>query len=474
MPVSISERPGSNGYAVARNLDPKLVPVSTLKPLGRETHKHPPAQIRKLTGSLDRFGFVLPILVDGENRVVAGWGLVLAARKLGVTEVPAVIVSDLDEADLRLLRLALNRLGEDSSWDVDALKLEFGDVLEISNNIDLSMSGFEMGEIDVVLGGAIDEEDALPLVNEVDPPVTKFGDLWRLGEHRLLCADALMAESYERLMGEERAQMIFTDPPWNIAIEDNVSGLGAVKHKDFAMACGEMTPAEFEAFLTAALGHAAARSEDGALHYVCMHWSKMKEMLIAAELVYGGLINLCVWNKTNAGMGSLYRSKHELVFIYRNGKDRHVNNVALGRFGRHRSNVWDYPGQNVFNGTTKSKLKLHPTAKPVALVADALRDASHRSGIILDPFGGAGSTLIAAEKTSRQARLIELEPRYVDATVKRWEALTGRRAERESIGLECMSRESNPADRPAQSMLEGSSASQGDAVGSSSEEVSHD
>jgi hypothetical protein len=180
MSAPIPQRAGSNGYAVARNLDPKLVPVSTLKPLGRETHKHPPAQIRKLTGSLDRFGFVLPILVDGENRVVAGWGLVLAARKLGVTEVPAVIVSDLDEADLRLLRLALNRLGEDSSWDVDALKLEFGDVLEISNNIDLSMSGFEMGEIDVVLGGAIDEEDALPLVNEVDPPVTKFGDLWRL------------------------------------------------------------------------------------------------------------------------------------------------------------------------------------------------------------------------------------------------------------------------------------------------------
>ena len=192
MSAPISQRPGSNGYAVARNLDPKLVPVSTLKPLGRETRKHPPAQVRKLTESLDRFGFVLPILVDGENRVVAGWGLVLAARKLGVTDVPAVIVSDLSEADLRLLRLALNRLGEDSSWDVDALKLEFGDVLEISNNIDLSMSGFEMGEIDVALGGAIDEEDALPLVNEVDPPVTKLGDLWRLGDHRVAlrgCAD---------------------------------------------------------------------------------------------------------------------------------------------------------------------------------------------------------------------------------------------------------------------------------------------
>jgi DNA methylase len=234
-------------------------------------------------------------------------------------------------------------------------------------------------------------------------------------------------------MGQERAQMIFTDPPWNIAIEDNVSGLGAVKHKDFAMACGEMTTVEFEAFLKASLGHAAAYSEAGALHYVCMHWSKMKEMLAAADGVYDDLVNLCIWNKTNAGMGSLYRSKHELIFVYRNGKGGHVNNVALGRFGRHRSNVWDYPGQNIFNGTAKSKLKLHPTAKPVALVADAIRDASHRGELILDPFGGAGSTLIAAEKTGRQARLIELEPRYVDATIKRWEALTGRRAEQESV-----------------------------------------
>ena len=194
MSAPITQGLGSNGYAVARNLNPKFTPVSTLKPLGRETRKHPPAQVRKLAESLDRFGFVLPILIDGENRVVAGWGLLLAARKLGVVDVPAVIVSDLSEADLRLLRLALNRLGEDSSWDVDALKLEFGDLLEISHDIDLTVSGFEMGEIDVALGGAIDEEDALPIVDEVDPPLTKLGDLWRLGDHRLLCADALRAE----------------------------------------------------------------------------------------------------------------------------------------------------------------------------------------------------------------------------------------------------------------------------------------
>jgi DNA methylase len=472
---AVSQSSGSNGYAVARNLHPNLVPTATLKPLGRATRKHPPAQVRKLADSLERFGFVLPILIDRENRVVAGWGLVLASRKLAIADMPAVVVSDLGEADLRLLRLALNRLGEDSGWDVEALKLEFSDVIEISSDIDLTISGFEMGEIDVVVSGAIDEEDALPLVNETDPPVTKSGDIWRLGEHRILCGDALLAESYASLMAEERAEMVFTDPPWNIAIEDNVSGLGAVKHRDFAMACGEMTPAEFEAFLRSSLGHAAAHSEDGALHYVCMHWSKMKEMLAAAAGVLGDLLNLCVWNKTNAGMGSLYRSKHELVFVFKPGKGPHVNNVALGRFGRHRSNVWDYPGQNIFNGTAKSKLKLHPTAKPVALVADAIRDASHRGGVILDPFGGAGSTLIAAEKTDRKARLIELEPRYVDAAITRWEALTGRRAEKvltisESIEDGCV-----PADAPVKSTMHHDVIpSEGDAVVASAERGRHD
>jgi len=273
-------------------------------------------------------------------------------------------------------------------------------------------------------------------------------------------------------MGGESAQMVFTDPPWNIAIEDNVSGLGAVKHKDFAMACGEMAPAEFEAFLRSSLGHAAAHSENGALHYVCMHWSKMKEMLAAADGVYDDLVNLCVWNKTNAGMGSLYRSKHELIFVYKKGRGPHANNVALGRFGRHRSNVWDYPGQNIFNGTAKSKLKLHPTAKPVALVADAIRDASHRGGVILDPFGGAGSTLIAAEKTGRQARVIELEPRYVDATIKRWEALTGRRAEQ--VGSEPAPGDAFRADSFALSMPQVGSAGQGKTVSPCEEQARHD
>lgn len=425
-----------NGFAVSRDLNPRLIPVDALKPLGRLTRKHPPAQIRKLSESLGQFGFILPIVIDAENRVVAGWGLTLAARKIGLSEVPAVIIDDLDEAKLRLLRLALNRLGEESSWDAEALKLEFADVLEITSDIDLRISGFEMGEIDLALSGSgEDEEDILQAVNENEPPITKLGDLWNLREHRLLCGDALVAKNYEALLGDKRAQMVFTDPPWNIPIAGNVSGLGAVQHDDFAMASGEMTDPQFETFLRTAFGHAVAHSDDGSLHFVCMHWSKMRDVLAAASNVYAELKSLCIWNKTNAGMGALYRSKHELVFVFKKGEAAHVNNIVLGKYGRHRSNVWDYPGQNCFNASAKSKLSLHPTAKPVGLVADAIRDCSNRGGIILDPFGGVGSTLIAAEKTGRVARLIELEPRYVDAVVRRWQVLTGKTATHAVSGL---------------------------------------
>ena len=228
--------------------------------------------------------------------------------------------------------------------------------------------------------------------------------------------------------------MVFTDPPWNIPIAGNVSGLGAVKHEDFAMGCGEMSPNQFEAFLRMALENAAAHSADGSISFVCMHWSKMRELLAATNAIYSEMKNLCIWSKPNAGMGSLYRSRHELVFVFKQGLAPHIDNIELGRYGRNRSNVWDYPSQNVLTGTSKSKLALHPTPKPVGLVADAIRDCSHRNGIILDPFGGAGATLVAAERTGRKARLIELEPRFVDAAIKRWQTVTGKTAVNASSG----------------------------------------
>ena len=385
---------------------PTLVRVESLKPLGRETRKHPPSQIRKLQASIEQFGFVLPVVIDVDSRVIAGWGLVVAAKKLGLTEVPAVTIADLDEAKLRMLRLALNRLGEDSSWNLDALKLEFSDILEISSETDLRISGFEMGEIDgVVEGPSSDEEDDLPALDETSIPMTQLGDLWLLGEHRILCADALARESYVRLLGDERAQMVFTDPPWNIPIAGHVSGLGATKHGDFAMGCGEMSAAEFEAFLRTALGHAVTYSDDGSIHFVCMHWTKIRELLGSTADLYSETKNLCVWSKTNAGMGSLYRSRHEFIFVFKKGTAPHINNIELGRFGRNRSNVWEYAGQNVLNGTSKSKLSVHPTAKPVALVADAIRDCSHRNGIILDSFRGLRHDLDRRRKDGTQSAL---------------------------------------------------------------------
>jgi DNA modification methylase len=418
-----------NGYAISRDLNPKLVAVEVLKPLGRETRKHPAAQVRKLAASLEEFGFVFPVVIDTTGRVVGGWGLVLAAGRLGLKEVPAVTITDLDDAKLRALRLALNRLGEDSRWDPAEIALEFADILQIDGAIDLQISGFEMGEIDVLLDpDANNEEDEWPKLDNSSARISEPGDLWVLGEHRVLCGNAIEPTSFERLLGAESVQMVFTDPPWNIPIEGNVSGLGAVKHGDFAMATGEMTPAQFEDFLIASLSQAARFSQDGSIHYICMHWTKVGDLLAATKGIYSELKALCVWNKTNAGMGSLYRSKHELIFVFKRGREPHINNIGLGRFGRHRSNVWDYAGQNVLQGTSKSKLPLHPTVKPVSLVMDAIFDCSDRNGIILDPFGGAGTTLIAAEKAKRKARLIEIDPRYVDVTIKRWQHLTGRTA----------------------------------------------
>lgn len=415
-----------NGYALSRDLTPKLVALADCRPLGRDTRRHSPQQVRKLAASIERFGFVLPILVDAGQRVIAGWGLVLAARQLGFAQVPAVSVVDLSEPELRMLRLALNRLAEDSKWDGDALRLEFADVLEIAPQIELETSGFETGEIDILLDGCgIDEEDDLPELEEEAAPTTRVGDLWHLGEHCLYCGDALQADSYARVLGSDTADMMFSDPPYNVRIEGHASGLGAVKHRNFAMASGELSPGEFQAFLKTSLDLAARHSKDGTIHFVCMDWRHLREVLAAGYEVYGRLQNLCVWNKSSAGMGSLYRSKHELVLVFKVGRGAHINNVALGRHGRNRTNVWEYVSQNALRRGGKSKLALHPTVKPVAMVADAIRDCSNRGSLILDPFSGAGTTLIAAERTGRRARLIELNPQFVDVSIERWQRLTG-------------------------------------------------
>jgi DNA modification methylase len=329
-------------------------------------------------------------------------------------------------------RLADNRIAESAGWDRELLAFEIRSLVEV--DFDLELTGFSNAEIDFTLCSS-QTSDLADEIPKCEPPVSRHGDLWELGAHRLLCADNLKVDSFHRLLSSARAQMVFTDPPWNVAIDGNVCGLGSIKHREFAMASGEMSEAEFVAFLRTALRHLVDFSIDGSIHYVCIDWRHLRELLASAMEFYSELKNICVWNKTNGGMGSLYRSKHELILRLKRGAAPHINNIDLGRYGRNRTNVWDYPGASSLNDAARDDLALHPTVKPIALVADAILDCSKRGGIILDCFSGSGSTLLAAERTGRRGYLIEIDPTYVDVTIRRYQNLTGQKAVHSESGL---------------------------------------
>ena len=359
-----------------------------------------------------------------------------------MTEVPTLCLDHLTPAQARAFMIADNRLTEIATWDDRLLAQQLKDLSLLGLDFSLEVTGFEMGEIDLRIASLEDlpepDDDPADAVPELPagPPVSKIGDLWLLGRHRILCGNALDAAAFAALMGEERAAMVFTDPPYNVPIDGHASGLGAIHHRPFPMASGEMDQAEFTAFLGQAFRNLAAFSVDGSLHYVCMDWRHLEELLAAGREAYGELKNLCVWVKDNAGMGSLYRSQHELVFVFKHGRNGHRNNVQLGQFGRNRSNVWHYPGANSFArcGEEGNLLALHPTVKPVAMVADAILDCSARGDIVLDAFLGSGTTVIAAERTGRRCYGLELDPAYVDTIVRRWQALTGGSARHAASG----------------------------------------
>lgn len=396
----------------------------------RNARTHSRKQIAQIAASIQEFGFVNPVLINERAEVIAGHGRLLAAKELGITSIPAICLSHLSEAQERALVLADNKIALNAGWDLELLAEELKLMSAADFEIDVGITGFDTPEIDVIIGASGDaaKPDAADEVVGIDrskPAVTQPGDLWLCGNHRLLCGSALDGKAYDRLMEGELSQMIITDPPYNVKIDGHVSGLGKTRHTEFAMASGEMSEAVFADFLKSAFDLMAAYAQDGALTYVFMDWRHMAEILAAGRSAFREFKNLCVWNKNNGGMGSFYRSKHELVFVFKTGSAPHINNIDLGRHGRYRTNVWDYAGANSFGRSRASDLAMHPTVKPVAMIADALKDASHRSGIILDPFGGSGTTLIAAERTGRRARLIEFDPYYVDATVARWAKLTG-------------------------------------------------
>ena len=423
-----------------RDLVVEQVPISLLKPYPTNPRTHTRKQIRQIAELIRTFGWTNPVLVDADGRIIAGHGRVEAAKLLGTPHVPVLRIEDLTEAQIKAYVIADNKLAELAGWDTEILANELQLLSELNLDFDIEVTGFEMGEIDVLIetkGQTTepDPADDIPEIDEAKTPVSLLGDVWLLGPHRLACGNALSNESYSLLMGDSRAQMVFTDPPYNVSIKGILAANGKVKHPEFFMASGEMSLEEFVAFLACALGHHATYSQQGAIHFICMDWRHLGELLRAGEAVYSELKNLCVWKKTNAGMGSFYRSQHELVFVFRHGNGPTINNVQLGTYGRNRTNVWEYAGQNVVTSERMQALIMHPTVKPVRLVADAILDCSKRGGLILDGFAGSGTTIIAAEQTGRIACALELDPHYVDVAILRWKKLTGEAARHEDTGL---------------------------------------
>ena len=402
-----------------------------LKPYAGNARTHSKKQVRQIADSIERFGFINPVLLSG-NQIVAGHGRVMAAKLLGLTSVPTLALSHLSDAERRAYVLADNKLALNAGWDNEMLAIELQGLIDLE--FDVELTGFSLAEIDLVLDEAREANVATPSSPDDAVPlypaavVARMGDVWQLGRHRLLCGDARDPASYTALLGNELADLVFTDPPYNVKIDGHVCGSGSIKHREFAMASGEMSEAEFTGFLTESLGAMAGVCRDGAIAFVCMDWRHMGELLAAGRAVRLTLKNLCVWDKGRGGMGSSYRSRHELVFMWKVGTAPHTNSFGLGETGRYRTNLWSYAGISAISATGREELAMHPTVKPVALVADAIRDCSKRGDIVLDAFGGSGSTLVAAEKTGRLARLIEYDPGYCDVIIRRWEALTGKRA----------------------------------------------
>lgn len=416
-------------------------PLRELRPYPRNARTHSKKQIRQIAASIERFGFTNPVLIDGDSQILAGHGRVEAAKALGMDSVPCLRIDHMSPAEKRAYILADNKLALNAGWDEELLALELKELAAADLDFDLELTGFSIAEVDNLIDGLSPEEagdpaeDVLPALTPEDTRC-RPGDIWRLGPHRLVCGDSRDPAVVATLMAGEKAEMAFTDPPYNVPIDGHVGGKGAIKHREFAMAAGEMSEAEFVAFLSAAFKNLVAHSMDGAIHYICMDWRHMSEVQIAATGVYSELKNLIVWVKDNGGMGTFYRSRHELIFAYKVGSAPHINSFELGQHGRYRTNVWQYRGVNTLKAGRKEELELHPTVKPVGMITDAIKDVSRRNGVVLDLFGGSGSTLIAAHKTGRRAFICELDPIYCDRIIRRWETFAQDDAELISGGIE--------------------------------------
>ena len=392
---------------------------------------HSDKQVQQIATSIETFGFISPVLVDDGLHVIAGHGRLLACKLLRIKSVPVIRVEHLSEQQKRAFMITDNQLTTNSEWDERLLGEQFKTLSQAEIDFNIDVTGFEMGEIDLLIEnldlsteGKEDPADALPQPSPVQ--VGQIGDLWQLGKHRILCGDALNEDSFSKLMGARRAAAVFADPPYNDPIDGYVSGFGKVHHSEFIMASGEMSGAQFTEFLLKVCQNLARNSEGGSLHFICIDWRHVPELLAASSRVYSEFKNLCIWVKESGGQGSLYRSRHELVFLFKSGKAKHQNNIQLGQYGRYRTNVWEYGRVSSRAQDGEEQLSgLHPTIKPVAMVADAILDCTSRNDIVLDPFLGSGTTVIAAERTGRICYGMELNPSYVDTAIRRWQNFTG-------------------------------------------------
>lgn len=408
------------------------VPPQDLKHGPRALRRHPLKQLRAIKKSLVKYRHMRPILIDRDGVIVDGDALVTVACQMKLPHVPVIRIEHLSKEELRQLTIALNRTQELGEWDYAVLAEDFADILRIDETFDPETLGFETAEFDrILLTGQEGDSGPDPAdeVQDPGPAVTRVGDLWVIGKHRVRCGDSLDPAVLDSLMGNKLAAAVFTDPPYNVRIDKNVGGNGSVRHREFAMASGEMTDEQFGDFLSKSFTLMAKHSKPGSIHYVCMDWRHHDEVGAAAREKYE-LKNVCVWAKDTPGMGSFYRSQHEFVFVFKSGAGSHRNNIQLGKHGRNRSNVWNYPNVGVFGRKTEegSLLAMHPTVKPVAMVADALLDSTDRGGIVLDPFLGSGTTLVAADRIGRVCYGIELDPVYVDVAIRRLQKLTGQKA----------------------------------------------
>lgn len=408
-----------------------VVALTSIHPNPKNTKKHGARQTHLIAKNIEAFSFHTPIITDEAGMILCGHGRYQAARLLGLDRVPTIILRGLSEHEKQALAISDNRLPQLGEYDLPLISQTIAQLYELDLEFDPSILGYDTVEIDNNLCGAPakskpDRADQCEHPAAAQRAVSRIGDVWLCGAHKVTCGDALSNDTYDALMGHELAQTVFQDPPYNVRIKGHVSGRSGVR--EFTEAHGEMTSEQFTEFLGSSFAKTRRYVLDGAVIFICMDWRHLVELQQAAEPVFGSPKNLIVWVKNNGGMGTFYRSQHEFILPFVAGDAPPINNFGLGAKGRYRTNVWQYPGLSSFGRGRDDTLAMHPTVKPVALVADALMDCSHRRGIVLDPFGGSGTTMIAAERTGRVARLIEIDPLYCDVIVRRWEKFTGQQA----------------------------------------------